>query len=409
MFFKKSLFVFTFTLLLTMQMSAQKLENWTIKGIDSSLSQKVDYSKNVFINTNSMNPLLAKLYKIKHFSKENAVFVHIGDSHIQADLETSVIRNELQSYFGNSGRGLVFPYQVAKTNAPIDINSSSKTIWKNNRVARLDTMISCGISAFGLESQSINPELNLELRPINGVKDSFDKVRLFMGGNVSELAFEYNDSLTENICYSIAPSYAEFNLKSAASGFKLSFPTTDTIQFYGASLERKETAGIIYHSIGANGAKFSDFNKTAKFWKQMKNLNPDCYIISFGTNEAQDPNLKAEDFLDNVNIMVNKIRLISPNACIILTTPPVSYFKKIRPNQSLEVITDALIQFSNENNVVCWDLFNTSRGSEGAKTWKSTQLLRGDLVHFSKEGYMLQGTLFADAFAKVWNEFLNKN
>jgi hypothetical protein len=386
----------------------QKTESWNFNKIDSTVTTTIDYSKNALENTTTMNPLLAKLYKIKHFSKENAVFVHIGDSHIQADLETAVIRNELQFYFGNAGRGLVFPYQVAKTNAPWDISSNTKSSWKNNRLARIDTLISCGISAFGLESQSINPEFNLELRNLNGVRDSFDKVKLFMGGNISELVLEYN-AQSENNCYTIAPDYAELNLKATTSSFKLTFPTTDTVQFYGASLEKKDTSGIIYHSIGANGAKYSDFNKTSRFWKQLKGLNADCYIISLGTNEAQDPNLKAEDFLDQVNITINKLRTISPNACIILTTPPVSYFRKVRPNQSLEVISEALLQFSNENNVICWDLFSASRRSEGAKAWKSAQLLRSDLVHFSTEGYILQGNLFVDAFVKTWNTFLSKN
>lgn len=397
-----------FTSLIMMKMHAQTLQNWTIEGIDSTITQKVDLSKNVFTTTNSMNALFVKLYKIKHFSKENAVFVHIGDSHIQADLETSVIRNELQNNFGNAGRGLIFPYQVAKSNAPNDVISSSKSIWKSNRVARTDTLTPCGISGFGIESQSKYPELNLELRAFNGVKDSFDKVTLFVGGEISELTLEYNDTLIENSCYEIAPSYAEFNLKAYTSGFKLSFPTTDTIQFFGASLEKKNRSGIIYHSIGANGAKFSDYNKTKRFWTQLKNLNADCYIVSMGTNEAQDPNLKGEDFLQDVSKMVATIHNISPDACIILTTPPVSYFKKIRPNQSLEVITDALLKFCDENNLVCWDLFNTLRGSEGAKIWKDAQLLRGDLVHFSKEGYQLQGKLFVAAFSKAWNDFLMK-
>lgn len=387
---------------------AQKSDTWTFKKIDSTVTTTINYSKNTLENTATMKPLLAKLYKIKHFSKENAVFVHIGDSHIQADLETAVIRNELQAYFGNAGRGLVFPYQLAKTNAPWDISSSSKSSWKNNRLARIDTLIPCGITGFGIESQSINPEFNLELRNINGVKDSFDKVKLFLGGNISELVLEYNDQ-SENNCYNAAPDYTEINLKARTSGFKLSIPTTDTIQFYGASLEKKDTSGILYHSIGANGAKYSDFNKTPRFWKQLKNLKADCYVLSLGTNEAQDPNLAAEDFLDQVNITIKKLREISPNACIILTTPPVSYFRKTRPNQSLEVIADALMQFSNENNVVCWDLFNASRGSEGAKSWKTTQLLRSDLVHFSTEGYILQGNLFVDAFVKIWNDFLSKN
>jgi len=398
-----------FASLFVMQSHAQKMADWSFNKVDSTNFNKIEYSKNMLGNPNSLNPLLAKLYKIKHFSKENAVFVHIGDSHIQADIETGVIRNELQSYFGNAGRGLVFPYQVAKTNAPYDISSSSKSNWKNNRVARIDTLISCGVSAFGIESQNINPEFSFELKNINGVKDNFDKVRLFMGGNVSELFMEYNDTQAENTCFQKAPSYTEFNLKSLASGFKLTFPTTDTIQFYGASLEKTDIGGIIYHSIGANGAKYSDFNKTARFWKQLNKLKADCYIVSLGTNEAQDPNLTGDAFLTDVKIMVNKLRLVSPNACIILTTPPVSYFKKYRPNQSLEVIASALIEYCNENNLVYWDLFNVSKGSEGAKIWKSTQLLRSDLVHFSREGYILQGNLFVDAFVKTWNEFLCKN
>ncbi len=404
----KSLFAFVLMSFFAIQSRAQQMQYWSFNKVDSTSFSKINYNKNTLENPNSLYPLLAKLYRIKHFSNENAVFVHIGDSHIQADIETSVIRNELQKYFGNAGRGLVFPYQVAKTNAPSDIFSSSKNSWKNNRVARIDTLITCGVSAFGIESQTINPDFNLELRSINGYKDYFDKVDLFMGGNVSEILLEYNDTQVENICYLKSPEFSQFNLKSKANGFKLTFPTTDTIQFYGASLEKMNVGGVIYHSIGANGAKYSDFNKTSRFWKQLDKLKADCYIISLGTNEAQDPNLTADSFLVDVKIMVKKLRQISPNACIILTTPPVSYYKKHRPNQSLEVITNALIEYCNENNLVYWDLFNVCKGLEGAKIWKTCQYLRSDLVHFSREGYILQGNLFVDAFVKTWNEFLCK-
>ena len=405
----KSIIIYLLVSLFAMQAYAQQMQDWSFKKIDSISFNKIDYTKNTLENPNSLYPLLAKLYKIKHYSPENAVFVHIGDSHIQADIETSVIRNELQNYFGNAGRGLVFPYQVAKTNAPSDILSSTKSSWKNNRVARIDTLITCGVSAFGIESQTISPEFNLELRNNNGNKDYFDKVDVFMGGKISEILLEYNDSLSENNCYPIAPEFAQFRLKSNTSGFRLTFPTTDTIQFYGASLEKSNTGGIIYHSIGANGAKYSDFNKTVRFWKQLNKLKADCYIISLGTNEAQDPNLTADAFLVDVKITVKKLRQISPDACIILTTPPVSYYKKHRPNQSLEVITEALIDYCNQNNLVYWDLFHASKGLEGAKTWKATQFLRSDLVHFSREGYILQGNLFVDAFVKTWNDFLCKN
>jgi hypothetical protein len=408
MFLKKSIGFCAFLLFFVTTSFSQKTANWFVQPIDSISLTRIDYSKNELQNTASIFPLLAKLYKIKNFSNEKAVFVHIGDSHIQADMETSVIRNQLQNYFGNAGRGLVFPYQVAKSNAPLDIISSSKSSWKGNRLAKTDTLISCGISGFGIQSESINPELKIELRAINEVKDTFDKVTLFLGGTVSEIIMEYNDQ-SENICYNTTPNFAEINLKSSTSSFQLTFPASDIIGFYGASLEKKNTGGILYHSIGANGAKYSDYNKTSLFWNQLKNLNADCYIISLGTNEAQDPNLTAESYILDVKKMVDKIKLLSPNACIILTTPPISYFKKLRPNPILCILTDALIDYCNQNNLIYWDLFSISNGLEGASKWKSSQLLRPDLVHYSKEGYALQGNLFVAAFAKLWNDFLSKN
>lgn len=405
----KSVLSFVFVLLFVIQADAQKKEDWIFKNIDSAWLPRLNATENVLGNPNSLNQLFTKLYKIKHFSKENAVFVHIGDSHIQADIETAVIRNEFQLFYGNAGRGLIFPFQVAKTNAPSDIISSSRTAWKSNRVTKADTLTTCGISAFGIQSQSSNPEFTFELRTINGYRDSFDRVKLFMSGKVSELFLEYNDMQAENACYTMPPNYAAFDLNNTTSGFKLTFPTTDNITFYGASIEKKDACGIIYHSIGANGAKYSDFNKTPRFWKQLKYLNADCYIVSLGTNEAQDPNLTSDSFLVEVKTMVNKLHAISPNASIILTTPPVSFFKKHFPNQSLVVITNALIDYCIKNNLVYWDLFGVSKGLEGAKIWKLNQLLRPDLVHFSREGYTLQGNLFVDAFVKSWNEFLCKN
>jgi len=408
MFLKKSIVSILFILFFVPSTWAQNRDDWAINPIDSTSLNKLDYSKNELVNSNALFPLLAKLYKIKHFSKENAVFVHIGDSHIQADLMTSVIRTELQSYFGNAGRGLVFPYQVAKSNAPWDIISSSKSGWKGSRLAKIDTSITCGISGFGLQSQGFNPDFSLDLRSINGQRDTFDQVTFFMGGNVSELLLEYNDLIHDTTCFETPQSEITYNLQSVTSGFKLSFPTTAGIQFFGASLQKKDACGIIYHSIGANGARFIDYTKTPQFWNQLKSLHADCYIISLGTNEAQDPNLTAEGFLSEAKSMIEKLRLTSPEASIIITTPPVSYFKKVRPNQSLEVISDALKLFCANNNIVYWDLFNVSKGLEGARIWKTNQWLRADLVHFSREAYVLQGKLFVDAFSKVWNSFLCK-
>ena len=46
--------------------------------------------------------------------------VHIGGSHIQADIYTHRIRQELQSFYPGvlGSRGFFFPYTIAQTNSP---------------------------------------------------------------------------------------------------------------------------------------------------------------------------------------------------------------------------------------------------------------------------------------------------
>src|SRR5690606_14596933 len=55
----------------------------------------------------------------------------------------------------------------------------------------------------------------------------------------------------------------------------------------GVVLEKDEP-GILYHSIGVNGAKCSDYNKYPLFFEQLPALHPDMIVISLGTNESFD-------------------------------------------------------------------------------------------------------------------------
>ena len=57
-------------------------------------------------------------------------------------------------------------------------------------------------------------------------------------------------------------------------------PNTESSSFTlnGIVLENDQN-GIIYHSIGVNGAHFSDYNKSPRFFEQIKALAPDLIII----------------------------------------------------------------------------------------------------------------------------------
>ncbi|MDX5347767.1 MAG: hypothetical protein LPK19_11025, partial [Hymenobacteraceae bacterium] len=90
--------------------------------VQDSLKQKLPFlevKQNVLLNDSAgLQDFYYKLLDLQETGSEVVSVVHIGDSHIQADLFSGRVRQELHKYYGNAGRGLIFPYKVARTNEP---------------------------------------------------------------------------------------------------------------------------------------------------------------------------------------------------------------------------------------------------------------------------------------------------
>src|ERR1700722_15048738 len=109
-----------FSLLYSHTISAQ-----TIPADDNAIRSSFPFltiANNTITNSEGLDSFYKKLSVLKKTNKGVVRIVHIGDSHIQADILSGTVRNKLQQYFGNAGRGLIFPYQLAKSNAPADIS-----------------------------------------------------------------------------------------------------------------------------------------------------------------------------------------------------------------------------------------------------------------------------------------------
>jgi len=67
---------------------------------------------------------------------ENQIrIVHIGGSHIQADIYTHRIRQHLQTFYTgiNGARGFIFPYTIAKTNNPSNYSFDYTGQWESQK------------------------------------------------------------------------------------------------------------------------------------------------------------------------------------------------------------------------------------------------------------------------------------
>jgi lysophospholipase L1-like esterase len=379
---------------------------------DNSFTKTYSFIHPVFNRINNeggLDSFYKKLYRLKTTGQSIVSIVHIGDSHIQADFLSSVVRTGLQQFFGNAGRGLVFPYQLAQSNGPDDISSSSNTSWQFNRIAHPEIPIIPGVSGYALQTNADGAAINFSLKPDGSGPQSFNRLKFFLANNESNSwllqAENNNDTLLEkNEADSLL--YKEVTLTQSANSFSLtSLPAGNTKKFYGVSLENSGP-GVLYHTIGVNGARYDQYNIASLFWKQLAALNADLFIISLGTNEAQGTSLNENDFQQQLSLFIQNIKAVAPNASVLITTAADSY-KARKPNTVLKKVNLSLDNYCNQNHIPLWDLYRITNGYGSSYSWIKRGLMSRDKVHFTSDGYRIQGTLLFNALAKGYNNYIN--
>jgi lysophospholipase L1-like esterase len=158
--------------------------------------------------------------------------------------------------------------------------------------------------------------------------------------------------------------------------------------------------GVVYNSLGVNGAEYRHYNEAQYFAQQSKVLTPDLIIISLGTNEAANSKFDEEVFYNQIDKLVNDLQNYNPNAVILLTTPADNFRRKKYPNTIIKRVSKTIVNYCINHQLPYWDLYQISGGYKSARFWKKYQLLAKDNLHYSKKGYQVQGTLLYQALMK---------
>jgi len=369
---------------------------------------------NVISNSGHLAGLMEKLYDLKTNGKRTINILHIGDSHLQADFVTSVIRTTLQNAFGNGGRGLVVPYRVAKTNEPFNYHSSSTFHWQSKRCVFPNQPLPIGIGGLTISTTDSCADFTIKTIDDSTLKYSFNKVKVFFENDSVSYGLALLDSLGGKVGLFAPDSVDHFSYISSITLPALM--NTGTIKIvktaeeqsratiYGLLLENGNP-GIIYNTIGVNGAEFQHYSEALHFSEQTKALKPDLIIISLGTNEAFAFSFNQEKFYADMQLLYSQLKKENPNAGFLFSIPACSYRRK-KPNPRLPLAGKTIIRFTADNNISYWDLQAATGGDNSAVNWKKNRLLRPDGVHYNLAGYYLQGSLFCRAFLNSYNTYV---
>ncbi|WP_396137901.1 GDSL-type esterase/lipase family protein [Flavobacterium sp.] len=453
--------------LLTSCVFAQEVDS-TFVVIDSTIvdSIEVTFDKNDIQNASALVAFYERLYQLEQTKQGNLNIVHIGDSHIQADLFTARMRNKMQDSFGNAGFGFTFPYSVAKTNnsAPIRFNASGD--FQSVRNLYADNSKQVGLSGIALETKSNNFSIQLEVKD---PKYNFTSLKIITPQNAD--LFDVSVSSKNTIIETKVPKRVTHKVKPGevlggiADKYNVSLKALKKANGLKSDLIRDGKILIIpskqlqprfitkteFVPIDLSPTIFSNDFQTEKPLNKIA-IVPNQQINEFALNglilgnnqsgvtysgigvngakssdfnkfplffeqlKALQPDLiiislgtnesfdkqTADQYFFQLDQMINSIKFKTPLATILITTPPPSVLHRKYTNTFIVDYAQKIKTRAHTTGYAVWDLFEVFGGNKNIFKNAAKGLMSRDKVHYSKAGYEKQADLFFEAFLKSY-------
>ena len=341
--------------------------------------------------------------------------VHIGGSHVQADMWSMELRHRMQTMVPGvrAGRGFVFPYNMAKSNNPWWYNPEYTGIWTGLRnVVRADSS-TLGIAGISTTTRDTLTTLKISFRGEVYPGYTFDGAKVLHRMDSSYAVYAWCEDSTVNISREVNKEgrFTQFNFDRPLDTLRLRVVRTDTNQrqftLNGIILENKDP-GIFLHASGVNGASTTNWLRCQRFTDELSYLKPDLVILSIGINDAHDPDFDAARYESNYRELIRRVRAVNPKAAILLTTNTDSYMKRRYPNLNAEAVRNVMLRLSASEGVGMWDTFGVMGGQGSVRMWENADLAKSDRIHMTREGYALLGDLLFSAMMEKYGEHIKR-
>ena len=377
----------------------------------------INYDKNVFQlpeNDTTFQQLFFRFDSLVVFGKGNIQIVHLGGSHIQADMYTHVMRTRLQSLSldMNGGRGLIFPYSMAHTNNPSNYSVRYTGNWEYCKNIQQNSGCTLGLTGMAVYTHDNLSRITINPNTSDSTNYCFDKVRVFHEPTPYQLSAVVGNTNIPGY-YDTLAGCTVFEYNEPARVFQLEIEKDSLYQDLGFALLGIELIhngpGLMYHALGVNGAMLSSFLRCELYEKHLKAINPGLVVISIGTNDGYTRRFDEDKYKREYRELLTKTLEAVPDAALLLTVPNDSYLYRRYANTNTEKMEKIILELAREYNCAVWDFYEIMGGLNSAQTWYNMGLMRYDRIHFNKKGYRLKGELFFSAFLKAWEQHLNIN
>ncbi len=336
--------------------------------------------------------------------------VHIGGSHVQADLWSQQLRLRLARLAPGlrGARGLVVPHRLAGSHDSPWLELSATGTWR-----ALDKVDAAGPQGLGLGGRAaVTRDSLVELRVSSRepawdlpLPAGFSRAVVWRRGDSCLTVDAFSPDAGSPVSRVDDPirGLSTFQFAVPADTLVLRAWRADSSQsrlvLHGLVLE-DDNPGFTVHSAGVNGADTGQVLARPCLVRDLALLEPDLVILSLGINDAHGPGFDPAGFRANYVELIRRAREAAPGCAILLTTNTDSFLKRRRANRNGPVVRDVMLDLSATEGVAVWDALGVMGGLGSIKRWQRAELAQRDLVHLNRAGYQLLGDLLAIALVE---------
>ena len=366
-------------------------------------------------DTRAWDHYLQKIDRLVFEGRGQINVVHVGGSHIQADMWSMQMRKRLQHMVPGvrGSRGFIFPYNMAKSNNPYWYHPEFTGSWTSLKNTKKDEPGILGLAGYSVTTHDTTATLKISFRGDMYGGYTFNRIKVLHRQDSSFAidAFTRDSSLSITKRSNSEEGYTEFTYTGQTDTLHLRIhqENTDQLRFtlYGIIMENDDP-GFIYHACGVNGASTSSWLRCERFAEDLSLLSPDLVIFSIGINDAHDSQFTEAKYKANYRQLIDRVRSVAPGAAILLTTNTDSFVNRKVPNRNADKVRKVMQELSAEEGTAIWDMYEVMGGEGSIRSWEDAGLAKNDRVHFTRAGYTALGDLLFSAMMENYGMHVQK-
>ncbi len=389
-------------------------QNWT--HINVTQYPFIDTQANIVQITNKVI-LKPAFSKIINSVKKKATILHLGDYQVQQGSYSTKVKSLLQSSFGYGGYGYFFANSTARITGVNNYQTYHNGKWIYAKNTEKFPELPLGLTGVTAKTFDENAQIKVVLNRQN-IRSDYKKLHIFCKRTHKSFDLKVitkSDSQRIDIYTFPKDSFTNeivIDLKSGESTYLFEIKKREqsqiSFELYGFSLETESDKGILMHTIGNNGAGFSNVMRESMLRNDLNIYKPDLVLLDLGVYDFFTTDYDEAYIKKNIISLITLLKSAASKPGIIL----VSSQDQLKGKYSWDILAKyslLLSHIAKTEKVGFYDWYRISGGNKSMKNWIDTGLASNNGRELTELGNQLKGSLLFQALKNTSNRLFSKS